>query len=449
MGKYFGTDGFRGEANVGLNVTHAYKIGRFLGYYYGQQQKKEARIVIGKDTRLSGYMFEYALVSGLMASGAKTYLLHVAPTPCVSFNVIQQGYDCGIMISASHNPYYDNGIKIMDEKGHKISAELEQMLEDYMDAEEDTLPYATKNTIGKTIDFAIGRGHYLKHLQSLKTHPYNGLRIGIDCANGAASTLAKPLFEQLGAEVFVIHNKPNGTNINRNCGSTHTKVLQSFVVDNGLDAGFAYDGDADRCFAVDNNGRLVNGDLILYLCGTYMKEKGTLKNDTVVATMISNIGLGMALKEHGIHLVQTDVGDKYVSECMVANNYCLGGEQTGHIIYGDYTSTGDGLLTSLMIMNILADKGKPFDELLSGICIYPQLSINVPVTDKKLAHSDIDLIKTVQGIEASLGNDGRVIVRESGTEPLLRLMVEAKNDSICQDCINQLMNVLTAKGYVI
>lgn len=449
MGKYFGTDGFRGEANVGLNVTHAYKIGRFLGYYYGQQQKKEARIVIGKDTRLSGYMFEYALVSGLMASGAKTYLLHVAPTPCVSFNVIQQGYDCGIMISASHNPYYDNGIKIMDEKGHKISAELEQLLEDYMDAGEDTLPYATKNAIGKTIDFAIGRSHYLKHLQSLKTHPYNGLRIGIDCANGAASTLARPLFEQLGAEVFVIHNKPNGTNINRNCGSTHTGVLQSFVIDNGLDAGFAYDGDADRCFAVDNNGRLVNGDLILYLCGTYMKEKGTLKNDTVVATMISNIGLGMALKEHGIHLVQTDVGDKYVSECMVTNDYCLGGEQTGHIIYGDYASTGDGLLTSLMIMNILADKRKPFDELLSGICIYPQLSINVPVTDKKLAHGDIDLMKTVQGIEALLGNDGRVIVRESGTEPLLRLMVEAKNDSICQDCINRLMNVLTAKGYVI
>lgn len=447
MGKYFGTDGFRGEANVQLNVTHAYKIGRYLGYYFGKE--RPAQIAIGKDTRLSGYMFEYALVSGLMASGAKTYLLHVAPTPCVSFNVRNQQFDCGIMISASHNPYYDNGIKIIDGDGHKIPAHIEDAIEAYIDEPEDTLPFATKQGIGKTIDFAVGRSHYMNYLKSIPPTDFSGIRVGIDCANGAASALAKPLFEQLGAEVFVIHNKPNGTNINKNCGSTSTKSLQDFVVDNGLDVGFAYDGDADRCFAVDNTGRLVNGDLILYLLGTYFKEQGTLANNTVVATIISNIGLRLALSEHGIHLAQTDVGDKYVSECMVQNHYNLGGEQTGHIIVGDYAQTGDGILTSLIIMEILKSKKEPFADLLSGIQIFPQLSVNVPVTDKKLAHNDPDVLKAADLISEELGSEGRVMVRESGTEPVLRLMVEGKNDIICQKHIDHLMAVLSAKGYVI
>lgn len=445
MGKYFGTDGFRGEANVNLKVTHAYRIGRYLGYYFGQNH--QARILIGKDTRISGYMFEYALVSGLMASGAKTYLLHVAPTPCVSFNIINGGFDCGIMISASHNPYYDNGIKIMDHNGHKISAELEEKLEEYIDSPEDDLPFALKNNVGKTIDFAIGRSHYIKHLASLIPGSFEGLRIGIDCANGASSSLAKPLLEQLGAKVYAIYNKPNGTNINKNCGSTHTEALQQFVKDNGLDAGFAYDGDADRCFAADDNGRLVNGDLILYVCGMFLHNEGTLRHDTVVSTLISNIGLSLAFAKHGIKLVQTDVGDKYVSECMTKNDYSLGGEQTGHIIFGDYAQTGDGILTSLILLKILATVKQPFHELLNDIQIYPQLNVNVPVSDKKKAHKDPDFQAAIQSIAQALGEEGRVIVRESGTEPLLRLMVEAKNDSICQNYVNQLMNVLTAKGY--
>jgi phosphoglucosamine mutase len=446
MGRYFGTDGFRGEANVSLNVNHAFKIGRYLGFYYGKEHP--AKIVIGKDTRLSGYMFEYALVSGLMASGAKTYLLHVAPTPCVSYNILKEGMDCGIMISASHNPYYDNGIKIMDGSGHKISASLEALLEDYLDEPGDTLPYATRNAIGKTIDFAIGRNHYLDMLAELPKHSFAGLRIAIDCSNGASSAMAKPLFERLGATVLVIHNKPNGTNINKNCGSTHTQDLQQFVQDNHLDAGFAFDGDADRCFAVDHTGRLVNGDLILYLCGTYMKRQKTLRNDTVVATMISNIGLQRALAEQGIKLVQTDVGDKYVAECMLANDYCLGGEQTGHIIFSDYAQTGDGLLTALLIADIMADTKQSLSDLLSGIRIYPQLSVNVPVTDKVAAYNDSNLQETVSLITEELGNEGRVLVRVSGTEPLLRLMVEAKNDTICQKHIDHIMAVLTAKGYV-
>lgn len=446
MGKYFGTDGFRGEANVNLTSTHAYRIGRYLGYYFGKN--RPARIVIGKDTRLSGYMFEYALVAGLMASGAKTYLLHVAPTPCVSYNVKEEQFDCGIMISASHNPYYDNGIKIIDADGHKIPAQLEEEIEQYIDAPNDDLPLVTKNAIGKTIDFSIGRAHYLRHLQSLPSHSWEGLRVGIDCANGAASSLAKPLFTQMGAQVYVIHNKPNGTNINKNCGSTHTESLQTFVKDNGLDIGFAYDGDADRCFAVDNTGRLVNGDLIMYLCASYFHRQGCLNKNTVVSTLISNIGLRLALNAQGIELVQTDVGDKYVSECMVKNGYNLGGEQTGHIILGDYAQTGDGLLTSLMLMEILASEKSSLSDLLEGIQIFPQLNVNVPVTDKQLAYEDEDLQKTVSAITKELGAEGRVIVRQSGTEPLLRLMVEGKNDTICQTHIDHLMAVLTAKGYV-
>lgn len=446
MGKYFGTDGFRGEANVNLTSTHAYRIGRYLGYYFSKN--RPARIVIGKDTRLSGYMFEYALVAGLMASGAKTYLLHVAPTPCVSYNVKEEQFDCGIMISASHNPYYDNGIKIIDADGHKIPAQLEKEIEQYIDAPNDDLPLVTKNAIGKTIDFSIGRAHYLRHLQSLPSHSWEGLRVGIDCANGAASSLAKPLFTQMGAQVYVIHNKPNGTNINKNCGSTHTESLQTFVKDNGLDIGFAYDGDADRCFAVDNTGRLVNGDLIMYLCASYFHRQGCLNKNTVVSTLISNIGLRLALNAQGIELVQTDVGDKYVSECMVKNGYNLGGEQTGHIILGDYAQTGDGLLTSLMLMEILASEKSSLSGLLEGIQIFPQLNVNVPVTDKQLAYEDEDLQKTVSAITKELGAEGRVIVRQSGTEPLLRLMVEGKNDTICQTHIDHLMAVLTAKGYV-
>ncbi|MCR4716818.1 MAG: phosphoglucosamine mutase [Lachnospiraceae bacterium] len=445
MGRYFGTDGFRGEANVDLNVNHAYKIGRYLGYYFGKE--RPAKVVIAKDTRLSGYMFEYALVSGLMASGAMTYLLHVSPTPSVSYTVARGHFDCGIMISASHNPFYDNGIKIIDSEGSKLSPEIENKIEEYFDEMVDSLPFATKDKIGKTIDYEAGRTRYVRYLGSLPECRFDGMKIALDCGNGAASALAKPLFDRLGAETYVIHNQPNGMNINLNCGSTNLSDLSEYVVNNGFDVGFAYDGDADRCFAVDENGNKIDGDMIMYMAARFLKSKGKLTNNTVVATVTSNLGLNLALKDNDINLIQTDVGDRNVALEMFNNGYAIGGEQSGHIIFGEYAKTGDGLMTSLMIADIMRQEDKALSELVSGISIYPQLTVNVPVSDKKAAHNEPELLAEEQKILKEMNGKGRIYLRESGTEPVLRIMVEALTDELCHSYANRLKDILINKGY--
>ncbi len=413
MGKYFGTDGFRGEANVVLTVEHAFKVGRYLGWYFGQEHK--ARIVIGKDTRRSSYMFEYALAAGLTASGADAYLLHVTTTPSVSYVVRTEDFDCGIMISASHNPYYDNGIKVINGLGHKIEAEVEEKIESYIDGEIGELPLASKAEIGRTIDYAAGRNRYIGHLISLATRSFKDMRIGLDCANGSASSIAKSVFDALGAKTYVISNEPDGLNINTNCGSTHIEVLQKFVREKKLDVGFAYDGDADRCIAVDENGDVVNGDLVLYMCGKYMMEQGRLKGNTIVTTVMSNLGLYKACDKIGMKYEQTAVGDKYVYENMMNNGFVLGGEQSGHIIFSKHARTGDGILTSLMIMEVIMEKKQTLAKLCSDVKIYPQLLKNVRVTDKQTARENAAVQKAVDDVAAALGSDGRILVRESGT----------------------------------
>lgn len=447
MGKYFGTDGFRGEANIDLTVVHAYKVGRFLGAYYGKDHK--AKIVIGKDTRRSSYMFEYSLVAGLTASGADAYLLHVTPTPSVSYVVRSEDFDCGIMISASHNPYYDNGIKIINGRGHKLEAEVEALIEEYIDSEVDTIPLATKDSIGCTVDYSIGRHRYIGYLMSLATRSFKDVKVGLDCSNGSASTIAKGVFDALGARTYTINNEPDGTNINNNCGSTHIEILQKYVRDNGLDVGFAYDGDADRCLAVDDLGNIIDGDLIMYLCGVYMKERGELNKNTIVTTIMSNIGLYKALDQQGISYVKTAVGDKYVNESMVENSYSLGGEQSGHIIFSKHATTGDGVLTSLKIMEAMLEKKVKLSELVKNVKIYPQLLINVRVKDKPSARNDEDVRKAVEKITNELGEDGRILVRESGTEPVIRVMVEARTDEICKQYVYEVIDVLKEKGHVI
>jgi len=445
MGKYFGTDGFRGEANVGLTVEHAYKVGRFLGWYYGQNQAK-ARIVIGKDTRRSSYMFEYALASGLTASGADAYLLHVTTTPSVSYVVRTEEFDCGIMISASHNVFYDNGIKIINHQGHKLEAETEALIEAYIDAPNDTVPLATRENIGRTIDFSAGRNRYIGYLISLATRSFKDKKVGLDCANGSASSIAKSVFDALGAKTYVIHNEPDGTNINRECGSTHIDSLREFVKEKGLDVGFAYDGDADRCLAVDGDGNLVDGDMILYVCGKYLKEQGRLNNDTIVTTVMSNIGFYKACDKAGIRYEKTAVGDKYVYENMSKNGHSLGGEQSGHIIFSRYATTGDGILTSLMIMEVILESKRSLSELTQGIRIYPQLLKNVRVEDKKAALSNPRVKEAIDQVAKDLGNEGRILARESGTEPLIRVMVEALTDEICQEQVGKVIAVMNAEG---
>ena len=445
MGKYFGTDGFRGEANVNLTVEHAYKVGRFLGYYYGQDHK--AKIVIGKDTRRSSYMFEYSLVAGLTASGADAYLLHVTTTPSVSFVARTEEFDCGIMISASHNPYYDNGIKIINGKGYKLESTIENLIEMYIDGETGEIPFAKREDIGKTVDYAMGRNRYIGYLISLATRSFKELRVGLDCSNGSASTIAKGVFDALGAKTYVIHNEPNGLNINDNCGSTHITALQEFVKEKGLDVGFAYDGDADRCLAVDDKGNIVDGDLIMYLCGSYLKERGELNNNTVVTTVMSNLGLYKAFDKAGIRYEKTAVGDKYVFENMMQNGHSLGGEQSGHIIFKKYATTGDGILTSLKITEVILEKKAKISELLKDIKIYPQLLKNVPVADKAAAIQDVDVQKAVGLVEQALRDDGRVLLRESGTEALIRVMVEAKTDELCAEYVDSIVKVLKEKGH--
>lgn len=446
MGKYFGTDGFRGEANIDLTVEHAFKVGRFLGWYYGQ--KERAQVVIGKDTRRSSYMFENALTAGLTASGADVYLLHVTPTPSVSYVVRSEGFDCGIMISASHNPYYDNGIKIINGNGYKLEAEIEQKIEAYIDGEIEEVPLATREHIGKTTDYSMGRHRYIGHLISLATRSFANVRVGLDLANGSATTVAKAVFDALGAKTFVLSNEPNGININSGCGSTHLKRLQQFVVEHSLDIGFAYDGDADRCLAVDEQGNVMDGDAIMYLCGVYMSERGELNNNTVVTTIMSNLGLYKALEAKGINYVKTTVGDKYVYENMLTNGHSLGGEQSGHIIFNKYATTGDGVLTSLKIMEVMLERKCRASDLTKELVFYPQVLKNVYVFDKKKAREDEDVIAIVEEVTQILGDDGRILVRESGTEPVIRVMVEAKSDEICQTYIDQVARVLEQKGHI-
>ncbi|GAA0278257.1 phosphoglucosamine mutase [Muricomes sp. OA1] len=447
MGKYFGTDGFRGEANVVLTVEHAFKVGRYLGWYFGREHK--ARIVIGKDTRRSSYMFEYALASGLTASGADAYLLHVTTTPSVSYVVRTEDFDCGLMISASHNPFYDNGIKVINGQGHKMEAEVEAKIEAYIDGEIEELPLATKEDIGCTIDYAAGRNRYIGHLISLATRSFKDMKIGLDCANGSAFSIAKSVYDALGAKTYVINNEPNGTNINTNCGSTHIEILQQYVREKKLDVGFAFDGDADRCIAVDGNGNVVDGDLILYVCGKYLMEQGRLEDNTIVTTVMSNLGLYKACDRVGMNYEQTAVGDKYVYENMLQNGYVLGGEQSGHIIFSKHARTGDGVLTSLMIMEVIMEKKQSLAKLCEDVKIYPQLLKNVRVTDKKTARENPAVQKAVEEVTAALGSEGRILVRESGTEPVIRVMVEAATDEICEKHVNQVIQVMETEGLVI
>ncbi len=449
MGKYFGTDGFRGEANVDLTVEHAYKVGRYLGYYFGKNKAdgERARIVIGKDTRRSSYMFEYSLVAGLTASGADVYLMHVTPTPSVSYIVRADEFDCGIMISASHNPFYDNGIKIINSQGSKMDASVEDEIERYIDGDIEEIPFATRENIGRTTDYSMGRNRYIGYLMTLPTRSFKNLKIGLDCANGASSTVAKAVFDALGAKTYVINNTPDGTNINTNCGSTHIEGLQKFVVDNGLDAGFAYDGDADRCLAVDEKGNLIDGDMILYICGKYLNERGRLTNSTVVTTVMSNLGLYKAFDACGIKYEKTAVGDKYVYECMMDKGHILGGEQSGHIIFAKNARTGDGVLTSLKLMEVMIEEKTTMSELTRGLSIYPQLLVNVRVSSKPEVMGDADVLASAKKVEEALGDDGRILLRESGTEPLIRVMVEAKTDDLCKKYVDEVVKVIREKGY--
>ncbi|MCL2865169.1 MAG: phosphoglucosamine mutase [Lachnospiraceae bacterium] len=444
MGKYFGTDGFRGEANVNLTVEHAFKVGRFIGWYFGKE--KRARIVIGKDTRRSSYMFEDALSAGLTASGADVYLLHVTPTPSVSYIVRTEDFDCGIMISASHNPFYDNGIKLIDSQGHKMAAAIEAELESYIDGNHVEIPLATGSEIGSTVDYSAGRNRYVGYLISLATRSFKSMRVGLDCANGSASHIARSVFNALGAKTFVMNAEPNGVNINENAGSTHMDALQKFVLENQLDVGFAFDGDADRCMAVDEKGEIVDGDKILYVCGHYMKQQGHLKDDTVVTTIMSNLGLYKAFDAIGIEYKKTAVGDKYVNEEIVKNNYSLGGEQSGHIIFSKHATTGDGVLTSLMMMEVMLEGKELLGKLCEALVIYPQLLKNIKVKDKKMAQENPAVQKKVAEVAEALGDSGRILVRESGTEPLIRIMVEAKKDTLCEKYVEQVVAVLESEG---
>ena len=449
MSKYFGTDGFRGEANVTLTVDHAFQVGRFLGWYYSRDHK--GQIVIGKDTRRSSYMFEYSLVAGLTASGADAYLLHVTTTPSVAYIARVDDFDCGIMISASHNPYYDNGIKLINGKGEKMGDELLNEIEAYIDrasaGEKDCLPYATGEKIGRTVDYSAGRNRYIGFLISLATRSYKGKKVGLDCANGSTWMMAKSVFDALGADTYVINNKPNGLNINNNAGSTHIEGLQKFVVEKGLDVGFAYDGDADRCLCVDEKGNVITGDHILYIYGCYMKERGKLLTNTVVTTVMSNFGLYKAFDEQGIGYAKTAVGDKYVYEYMAKNGCRIGGEQSGHIIFSKYASTGDGILTSLKMMEVMLAKKMPMSKLAEPLKIYPQVLENVRVTDKKAAQNDPAVQEAVKAVAEALGDTGRILVRESGTEPLVRVMVEAPDHDTCQKYVDEVVNVIDSKGY--
>ncbi|MBQ6332695.1 MAG: phosphoglucosamine mutase [Clostridia bacterium] len=447
MGKYFGTDGFRGEANKNLTFEHAVKIGRFLGWYYGARLDKKAKVVIGKDTRRSSYMFEYALCTGLMASGADAYIMHVTTTPSVAYITRVDDFDCGIMISASHNPYYDNGIKLLNGYGEKMDEETILMVEDYIDGKIE-VPVAGRHEIGRTVDYVAGRNRYIGFLISMSKYSFKGIKVGLDVANGAAWQIAKGVYEALGAKVYVMNDNPDGYNINTDCGSTHIEHLQKFVVENRLDIGFAYDGDADRCLCVDEKGNLVTGDHTLYIYGLYMKERGKLLNNKVVTTVMSNFGLYKALDKVGIEYEKTKVGDKYVYENMVKTGNRIGGEQSGHTIFLKYETTGDGILTSLKLMEVMIAKGKPMSELAAPVVFYPQVLKNVRVKSKPDAQNDPDVQAAVKKVADELGDTGRILVRESGTEPVIRVMVEAGTNEICEKYVDSVIEVIRAKGHI-
>ena len=447
MGKYFGTDGFRGEANITLTADHAYRIGRFLGWYFTDKEQRKCKVVIGKDTRRSSYMFEYALVAGLTASGADVYLLHVTTTPSVSYVTRTEDFDCGIMISASHNPFYDNGIKLLNGNGEKMEEETLLKVEDYLDGVTGEVPYAEKENIGTTVDYAAGRNRYVGYLISLATRSYAGKKVGLDCANGSAWTIAKSVFDALGAKTYVINNEPNGLNINTNCGSTHIEGLQKFVIENGLDVGFAFDGDADRCLCVDEKGNLVDGDAIMYIYGRYLKERGKLLGNKVVTTVMSNFGLYKAFDALGIEYEKTAVGDKYVYENMMQNGYRIGGEQSGHIIFKKYATTGDGILTAIKMMEVMLEKKATLSELAAPFKVFPQVLENIRVVDKRTVQQDKEIQAHVADIAAELGDDGRILVRESGTEPLIRVMVEAGELEACRKYVKRVIDLIKKKGY--
>ena len=461
MGKYFGTDGFRGEANCTLTADHAFKVGRFLGWYYTQLKHQNndsspARIVIGKDPRRSSYMFEYSLVGGLVASGADAYLLHVTTTPSVAYIARMDEFDCGIMISASHNPYYDNGIKLINRHGEKMDEETINLVEDYLDGKLnlfgkswDELPFASRDHIGCTVDYVSGRNRYVGYLISLGIYSFKGVKVALDCANGSSWNVAKAVFDALGAKTLVINAEPNGTNINNNAGSTHIGGLQKFVVENQCDVGFAYDGDADRCLCVDEKGNVITGDHILYIYGRYMKERGKLVNNTVVTTVMSNFGLYKAFDECGIGYAKTAVGDKYVYEYMTKNGCRIGGEQSGHIIFSKYASTGDGILTSLKMMEVMLARKKKMSELSEGFTVYPQVLKNIRVHNKAEAQNDNDVQAAVKAVAEKLGDSGRILVRESGTEPVIRVMVEAESEETCQKYVDEVIAVIKAKGHAV
>ena len=446
MGKYFGTDGFRGEANKDLTVDHAFKIGRYLGWYYGKDHK--AKVVIGKDTRRSSYMFEAALCAGLTASGADAYLLHVTSTPSVSYIARADDFDCGVMISASHNPYHDNGIKLINGDGEKMEESLLEGIEAYLDSDQ-ALPYAQRDAIGRTVDYSAGRNRYIGYLISLATRSYKNFKIGLDCANGSTWQMAKSVFDALGADTYVIANRPDGLNINVDCGSTHIGQLQKFVVENGLDVGFAFDGDADRCLAVDEKGNVINGDHIMYVCAKFMQEKNRLDGSKVVTTIMSNMGLYKALDQLGIGYEKTAVGDKYVAENMRQNGHIIGGEQSGHIIFGRYATTGDGLLTAIKVMECITESKQPLSVLAAGMTMYPQKLKNVVVTDKDETLNCEEVKAAVKKVEADLGDEGRVVLRKSGTEPLLRVMVEATSDALCEQKVDEIIAAMQAAGKLI
>ena len=450
MGKYFGTDGFRGEANVTLTVDHAFKVGRFLGWYYGKNHENgKAKIVIGKDTRRSSYMFEYSLVAGLTASGADAYLLHVTTTPSVSYVARTEDFDCGIMISASHNPFYDNGIKLINAAGEKMKEDVIAEIEKYLDGELGEIPYATRENIGCTVDYTAGRNRYMGYLMSLAIYSFKGIRVGLDASNGSAWTLAKAVFDALGAKTYVINAAPDGTNINANCGSTHIEGLQDLVRREHLDVGFAFDGDADRCLCVDEKGEVITGDHILYIYGCYMKDRDKLVGNKVVTTVMSNFGLYKAFDAVGIEYEKTKVGDKYVYECMSENGYRIGGEQSGHIIFSKYATTGDGIITALKMMEVMLATKKTLSELAAPLVIYPQVLKNIRVTDKTQAQDDADVKAAVEAVANALGADGRILVRESGTEPVVRVMVEAGSTEECEKYVDQVIEVIKSKGYAV
>ena len=449
MGKFFGTDGFRGEANVDLTVMDAFKVGRFLGWYYGRKHPgKRCRIVIGKDTRRSSYMFEDGLSAGITASGADVYLMHVTTTPSVSYIARVDEFDCGVMISASHNPYYDNGIKVINGNGEKLDDETIEKIEEYLEGKIGEIPYAKRADIGRTVDYAAGRNRYIGYLISIARKSFKDKHVALDCANGSASAIAKPVFDALGAHTHVLANEPNGTNINDGCGSTHVERLQQFVISEGCDLGFAYDGDADRCLAVDEKGNLINGDQIMYICGKYMKEKGELNDDVIVATVMSNLGFFKALEREGMKYEKTKVGDRFVYENMAANGYSLGGEQSGHIIFAKNATTGDGILTSLKLMDVVLEKKSSLSKLAEECPMYPQCRMNVRVSDKKTAVENEAAKAAVKAVEEKLGDSGRILLRESGTEPLIRVMVEAQSHEECEARVDEVIDVMKKEGLV-